>query len=679
MSKGLETVNKVERIPQDQIQVGEWYWVKQDKTELEEVEEQSTYLIELLADNEIEQNEYDESWDENETRRRKLTNQWLGCVTKVGSNFIGLRSIGNGHGHSTIRIHVDDIDEWLTKEPNSLLHIREQVEKHETTIESKLLEIQQLALSLGLQDFLQLEDQTPNTTSNALMVISGTSNVELYEKQLIDAKDTKLPQLFEDIKEASSELTCWMKAESLPLMIQSDQLKSNMRKIDDRIFNISLYAGLMENIVRCSKGRPASKSEKLHIMQRRLYMDEECLLNYRTGGMEFDDIADYDKWISEPENRDRILPHPKCLVAMKVRRNEKKRDWSGGLIKLITQMKDADADKFTFLYMRNGENVYRLATQIEFDEKIFPDQSNFDPTEPMMAERFINAVTGLISVREYDELVKEWNAEEQKCNDQITKNKKWLKNNPGKTDDDNPDYEWVWMGSFGNPTRKYDRVDQSSVHYDDAIEFIADEIKRYNRISLIIQGLFDRSEIFNPHEPVQTWTSEGFVKAIELVYDGSNVLHHGDAPSFEQYRFECNQLITPESIFIGQDDFWMKKEAVKENNRRDNDYRCHTDHRVDTYKPYGNPGPGYLGSATNWKPRSRKATFEWTRERMKDTYYNNDRIPCKLIVPVDKLFNVSAYKLGDYYQFFNDPRTREQYLEWAPMLLAAEEYHANNS
>ena len=41
-----------------------------------------------------------------------------------------------------------------------------------------------------------------------------------------------------------------------------------------------------------------------------------------------------------------------------------------------------------------------------------------------------------------------------------------------------------------------------------------------------------------------------------------------------------------------------------------------------------------------------------------------------------RLFNVSAYKPGDFHMFFDDPRTREEYLEWAPLLLSAEEYHA---
>jgi hypothetical protein len=37
-----------------------------------------------------------------------------------------------------------------------------------------------------------------------------------------------------------------------------------------------------------------------------------------------------------------------------------------------------------------------------------------------------------------------------------------------------------------------------------------------------------------------------------------------------------------------------------------------------------------------------------------------------------------AYKPGDFHQFFDDPRTHADYLEWAPFLLAAEEYHAGN-
>ena len=40
---------------------------------------------------------------------------------------------------------------------------------------------------------------------------------------------------------------------------------------------------------------------------------------------------------------------------------------------------------------------------------------------------------------------------------------------------------------------------------------------------------------------------------------------------------------------------------------------------------------------------------------------------------------MDAYTPGDYKQFYDDPRTRELYLKWAPLLLAAEDWHAEQA
>jgi len=76
-------------------------------------------------------------------------------------------------------------------------------------------------------------------------------------------------------------------------------------------------------------------------------------------------------------------------------------------------------------------------------------------------------------------------------------------------------------------------------------------------------------------------------------------------------------------------------------------------------------------------PKSRKCLFRWTRDSLRSDWYGNyKKIKCSVTVPMDELFNVDAYTPGDYHQFYDDPRTREEYLEWAPLLLAAEDYHA---
>jgi hypothetical protein len=48
----------------------------------------------------------------------------------------------------------------------------------------------------------------------------------------------------------------------------------------------------------------------------------------------------------------------------------------------------------------------------------------------------------------------------------------------------------------------------------------------------------------------------------------------------------------------------------------------------------------------------------------------------KVTVPLNRLFNLSAYRPGYSLRFFVHPRTREQYLAWAPMLLSAEDYYS---
>jgi hypothetical protein len=112
----------------------------------------------------------------------------------------------------------------------------------------------------------------------------------------------------------------------------------------------------------------------------------------------------------------------------------------------------------------------------------------------------------------------------------------------------------------------------------------------------------------------------------------------------------------------------------------DNDWRVKGEYRPKHFTPYGNPGPGYLAKVDRWIGKARKAVFLWTRKRLQYPRYATmgDQISCTLAVPEARLLNVSAYKPGDFKQFFWDPRTRAKYLRWAPTLLAAEEYHAGN-
>lgn len=595
---------------------------------------------------------------------------WLGCAMKLGSNYVEVQSPPEHHGgHYDIRIHFDNFWTRLRYEPNPEAVIGQRIAHWQGESRRLLGEIEAVTRSLGMtpQEKIGGPAAAAGDGAGALMVLSSQADPKAYSRALTVAKETTLPALFKEVKEANGALAKWMKAPVMPMLAQMRDQKELVADIDDRIFSVSLYAGLTEETIKVADGEPAGMLDKLHVMQRMAYMDEECLANYRVGGMEFNDLAAFDAWLAEPENRDRILPFPRTLVAFRVRRNRKGRDWEGSVRTLMLNLEKEEADKLTFLYIRNGDQLWRLSTDIDFGPMIFPDATAFNPNEPKMVKMFARRVDKFISVREFESRAA---AERQRERDY----KAWEESHPGER---NP--HWCSDHDFrGHSMRDWVPFDPTSVYYDDAAAELAREIKEYNRVALIIQGLFDRSMVLHPHPPVRTWSADGFDAAVKLVYDGTGVLHHGEPPDFEAYRALCNASLGVGSLTVGQDDFWQRREGARESARRDRDYRDKSDYRPERYKPHGNPGPGYMARIERWS-KSKGGTFTWKRDKRSGANYWNETVADTITVPAAELFNVDAYEPGDFRQFFADPRTRAEYLKWAPMLIAAEEHHANKA
>lgn len=613
--------------------VGQWYWVKDVRR----------------------------SWSETTEEETTTPFEWLGCVMHVGSNYLEINGPWLGNSRYSRRVHFDECWDAIRIEANADAAIQERIEQYQNEAAQHMREIQAITARLGVSKQAALPGQPAqgSESGGALMVMSAQHDVKAYERALILAKDQQLPDLFAAVKKANERLVGWMTAKSLPMEALAAGMQGVVGDIKDRIFNVSLYAGLTEEVVQCCSGEPAAFHEKLHVMQRMAFMDEECIAHYRVGGMEFKDIDAFDAWVCEPENRDRLLPFPRTLVAMRVRRNPKERTWDGSIRGVLIKLQMENEDKLTFLYIRNGDRVHRLSCDLDFDEKIFPDRSEFDPSEPMMVRMFGARVQEVVSLSEYQARV--------------------------GLDEAKRRAEPAWSFS-GFDSREWQPFDPSSVYFDEASDAVSERIKKYNRVATIVQGLYDRSEVLHPHAPARTWTPDGFNAAIALVYDGSDVLHDGQAPNFEAYRSACNASLETGSVVIGQQLAWEKKEAERENERRAADWRFRNSHDrrdLKTYRPEGNPGPGLLANIAQWKPRSREAVFVWNRERLRDGgYYSGKRqgdpLRTTTTVAEAELFNVSAYKPGDFKQFFQDSRTRAQYMKWAPALLTAEEFHAGN-
>jgi hypothetical protein len=589
--------------------------------------------------------------------------EWLGCVTHLGSNYVEVSSTVD----SSIRIHLDEFYDTCRLEPNASEVIQRNISEKKAEVLRLMKEVEALTARLGVGHTAALPSGA--SEGHALAKLDANVDVGSYKEALVRAKEKELPALFSEIESANASLARWMKAETLPMRAQLEQMKGAIGRIDARIFNVELYAGLTEQVEQIADGEPAEMTEKVRLMQRRCYMDEECLVEYQTGGMEFRDIRAFDSWLTRPENRDRLLPFPRCIVAFRVRRHEKYREISS-FIDFFRAVAEIRADKLTFLYIRNGEQVFRMNTELEFGEQLFPDTNHHWLTAgtKLWAKMFTSTVDHIITDDQYQGLVEEFRRKEAEHKKALKKHRAdhraWKKARKaaraaGKDFDEREPWE-PYFFSHDSPKENYQPFETDNIYYDDIQAKIADEIQQYNRIGIIIQGLLDRSPVLHPHPPWKIWSKEGSSQALEFVYDRSRALFGGEKPDFEAYRRRLNESLQTGSITVGQHTAWVIDLAEKETRPR-----------------YGNPGPPALARVVKYMPRRERCVYAWNREA--ESYQNHGKMfRTTFTCDAGRLLNVDAYRPGDFRQFFQDPRTREEYLQWAPLLLEAEEYHAGN-
>jgi len=592
--------------------------------------------------------------------------RWLGCLVHIGSNYVQVQRVGVEH-FTSVRIHLDEFHKHCVEpenEPN--VYIGQKVEEHRHQVQGLMGRVKQLCAKFGLTPAGALPAES-SQTSGALVVAHGVSDIQKHRSDLVKAKEETLPNLFKEIEKHHRQMANWMKAELAPLKANENVLKAQTRGLEDQIFTVDLYAGLSEELVLLRDGKPAPDEEKIRLYQRRHYMDEECLLQYESGGMDFRGIGSFDQWLMKDENRERILPKPRCIVAFRVRRHNKEREVLSlsdlSLSDFITFQGFDEADKWTFLYLRNGDRYFRLSTTIEFGERLFPDIGRsklLGGEELYIMPGWTRSSECLITERELIAKREKEAKERAKYEDKLAA---WKKADP-KARGLRPH---LWLGSRPSSER-YEPLNQDSVYYDDAMAEIHKAARDHNRVSVVLQGLLDRSTAFQPHPPWRLWTIEGFQGAVELIYNDSRGLVAGEKPDFEAFRKRLNATLKRGSKTVGQEYFWLRREAKKENDRRGDSFP------YTTFQPYGNPGPGVVAEVSGMSRDKTKVKFTWERKRLS---YGYDRSPirCHLEVPIDRVLNVDAYEPGSYQQFYRDHRTRAEYLKWAPLLLACEDHY----
>lgn len=150
------------------------------------------------------------------------------------------------------------------------------------------------------------------------------------------------------------------------------QLSEELNKKRKMIYVIETYLGLQEEILQLKKGKPTIDKEPISIYQMKLYMDEEIGL-WEDGGLDLQSIEVFDNWLLKNDNYKRFLYKEKSICAFQVRRFNKNYTENTFDNFLLNQ-----GNENTYLLIRNGENLYRIWSDIYVQDRLFPIKNEYE-------------------------------------------------------------------------------------------------------------------------------------------------------------------------------------------------------------------------------------------------------------------------------------------------------------
>ena len=212
----------------------------------------------------------------------------------------------------------------------------------------------------------QLPFETGGASSSALITTQHRSSI-------IEAKQSALlaKKRVEVIK---AEMQGLLKEQQKALELAARKWEVELGKLNYAISSINLYLGRDESIVCIQEGQAASIEEPLCIRQTILFMDEETALHTEEGGLDFKSLGDFDNWICQPQNLQRVLPERKGIIALRLRRSDK----FYANASIWEQIMFQEANGGTYILVRNGERLWRIWNDIELPDHLFPTQAEFE-------------------------------------------------------------------------------------------------------------------------------------------------------------------------------------------------------------------------------------------------------------------------------------------------------------
>jgi hypothetical protein len=231
-------------------------------------------------------------------------------------------------------------------------------------------------------------EQAPlqNTSDMAITTLNASEQSLRTVKDCLAVIAVRSHDLQAQLDKRIERLTLITKERTTGLKGITNFVNSKLETLQEGIYSLNLYLGSEEGVVCLRKGKPAEETEPIVIRRKLLFMDEEVaatlsLKAIEAGGLGWENLSDFDAWVADPKHTDQILPELRGVVALRVRRESK--NYSENVFENAAMNKQ---NFMTYLLIRNGERLYRIWTNFTVDGCLFQTEQDFQAAEKTLQE-----------------------------------------------------------------------------------------------------------------------------------------------------------------------------------------------------------------------------------------------------------------------------------------------------
>lgn len=230
-------------------------------------------------------------------------------------------------------------------------------------------------------------DLPPVTAETTLDASLTTEKVETMKLSMAKVQEVAslqaayIKEKVELIGETVQAMTPFYQEQAAAALATTDDIQTHVAKLLTGVRSLDLYVGTDVHVKQLKKGANApdvgDEPQRLAIMQRKLYMDEE-LSAWVDVDKKFDfnsDVKFFEALAAEPSLVKQIFATERCIVCMATTRRQ---------VEYGNAWEDAqknEINKQVFLLVRNGENLYVVYSPVEShmrSPRLFPSKKEVD-------------------------------------------------------------------------------------------------------------------------------------------------------------------------------------------------------------------------------------------------------------------------------------------------------------